>query len=91
MSSAGGRRLDYLQCLVQKQRRRKPRQWPPRKPSVWHTAAQLAFLTHIPLKRWLCDSHVLASAAIGPISQTNQLIKQNIIKVRIPTQKLQEY
>ncbi|EYU18232.1 hypothetical protein MIMGU_mgv1a015502mg [Erythranthe guttata] len=56
------------QCLVQKQRRRKPWQSPPEKPSLWQTNLQLVSLTQGPLKRWLCDKHVLASPTIGPIS-----------------------
>lgn len=53
---------------MQKQRRRAPLQSPPVKPSVLQTEAQLVSLKHIPLNLWLCDSHFLPSAIIGPIS-----------------------
>lgn len=50
------------QYLVQKQRRRNPRQLPPLKPSFLHTCPQLVSLTHGPLNPWLFDWHSLASA-----------------------------
>jgi len=56
------------QFLVQKQRRRKPRQSPPVKPSPLHTDAQLLSRAHGPLNLWLLDSHLLASPVFTAIS-----------------------
>ncbi|RWW49335.1 hypothetical protein BHE74_00044521 [Ensete ventricosum] len=52
------RYLLMLQCLVQKHRRRRPLQWPPWKPSVLQTFAQLLARKQSPLNLWLADSHV---------------------------------
>ncbi|WP_250628885.1 hypothetical protein, partial [Acinetobacter pittii] len=54
----------FQQGLVQKHRRRKPLQWPPGKPSVWHTLSQFLSVEQGPLNLWLGVSHVLASTTI---------------------------
>ncbi|MCD9638996.1 hypothetical protein HAX54_023233 [Datura stramonium] len=62
-------RLKLKKLVYEKHRRRRPLQLPSIKPSVWQMEAQLVSLTHAPLKLWLCDTQVLASALlIGPIS-----------------------
>lgn len=55
-----GRNLNQ-QYLVQKQRRRKPLQFPPENPSCLQTKAQLWSRVQYPLYLWLCDSQTLAS------------------------------
>jgi len=65
-------RLMDQQFLVQKQRRRNPRQSPPGKPSLWHTFSQFVSLTHLPLNLWLCDAHVRASTVTGPIPRVQK-------------------
>ncbi|RWV93931.1 hypothetical protein GW17_00043576 [Ensete ventricosum] len=64
------RYLLMLQCLVQKHRRRRPLQWPPWKPSVLQTFAQLLARKQSPLNLWLADSHVLASTDVIPMSSS---------------------
>jgi hypothetical protein len=70
MSVAGrqSRALDADQqsCLMQKHLRWKSRvlQSPSGKPSVLQTLAQLVLLMQAPLKLWLCEMQVLASATV---------------------------
>jgi hypothetical protein len=62
-------RANQWQCVVQKQRRRKPRHLPSGNPSVLQTLAQLDRRRQGPRNLWLCDWHVRASAtATGPTS-----------------------
>jgi hypothetical protein len=70
-----GERANQWQCVVQKQRRRKPRHLPPGNPSVLQTLAQLDRRRQGPRNLWLCDWHVRASAtATGPTSAARSSI-----------------